>query len=86
MIVIPKELFGLKIEVLRSLRKTSVLHIIGDAIQVRIPNRVEDRKIVEILEKKKNGLEIKPFNYKINLLLKRKKISVENLSLFLVNT
>ena len=52
MIVIPKELFGLKIEVLRSRRKTSVLQIVGNQLQIRVPNRVKDRKIVEILERK----------------------------------
>jgi len=50
MSVIPKELFGLKVEVLRSRRKTSVLHIVGDELKKRIPNRVRDRKIVEILQ------------------------------------
>jgi len=48
MIVIPKELFGLKIKVLRY-RKTYVLHIVDNNLQIRVPNRVRDRKIVEIL-------------------------------------
>ena len=52
MSAIPKELFGLRVDVLRSRRKTSVLHIIDDELQVRVPNRVRDRKIVEILETK----------------------------------
>ena len=59
MIVIPKELFGLKIEVLRSRRKTSVLQIFGNQLQIRVPNRVRDRKIVEILEKKKRWIRNK---------------------------
>ncbi len=59
MIVIPKELFGLKIEVLRSRRKTSVLQIVGNQLQIRVPNRVRDRKIVEILEKKKRWIRNK---------------------------
>ena len=45
MSVIPKELFGLKVEVVRSKRKTAVLHIIGDEIQVRVPNRLRDGKL-----------------------------------------
>ena len=53
MSAIPKELFGLKVEVVRSKRKTSALHIIGDELQIRVPNRVRDGKIVEILETKK---------------------------------
>ena len=51
MIVIPKELFVLKIEVFRSRRKTSVLQIVGNQLRIRVPNRVRDRKIVEILER-----------------------------------
>ena len=37
MSLIPKELFGLKVEVIRSRRKTSVLHIVGNEIQIRVP-------------------------------------------------
>ena len=59
MIVIPKELFGLKIEVLRSRRKTSVLQIVGNQLQIRVPNRVRDRKIVEMLEKKQRWIRNK---------------------------
>ena len=39
MSAIPKELYGLKVEVLRSKRKTSALHIIGNELQIRVPNR-----------------------------------------------
>ena len=59
MSAIPKELFGLKVEVLRSKRKTSALHIIGDELQIRVPNRVRDGKIVEILETKKRWIRNK---------------------------
>ena len=59
MIVIPKELFGLKIEVLRSRRKTSVLQVVGNQLKIRVPNRVRDRKIVEILEKKQRWIRNK---------------------------
>tara|TARA_B100000212_G_C27316529_1_gene508165 strand:- start:398 stop:541 length:144 start_codon:yes stop_codon:yes gene_type:complete len=40
MSVIPKELFGFKVEVLRSRRKTSVLHIVGNELQIKVPNRI----------------------------------------------
>ena len=59
MSAIPKELFGLKVEVVRSKRKTSALHIIGDELQIRVPNRVRDGKIVEILETKKRWIRNK---------------------------
>ena len=59
MSVIPKELFGLKVEVVRSKRKTLVLHIVGDELQIRVPNRVRDGKIVEILETKKRWIRNK---------------------------
>jgi hypothetical protein len=59
MSAIPKELYGLKVEVVRSKRKTSVLYIIGDELQIRVPNRVRDGKIVEILETKKRWIRNK---------------------------
>jgi len=40
--VIPKELFGLKVDVIRSRRKTSLLHIVGNELQIKVPNRVRD--------------------------------------------
>ncbi len=52
MIAIPKEFHGLKVVVLRSRRKTSALHIINNKLEIRVPNRVRDRKIVEILDMK----------------------------------
>ncbi len=61
MIVIPKELFGLKVEVLRSKRKTSALYIVGKVLQIRVPNKVRDRKIVEILETKGRWIRNKAF-------------------------
>ena len=66
MSAIPKELFGLRVEVLRSRRKTSLLLHVGHQLYIRVPNRVKDRKIVEIPEKK-DGLKIKQLNYKIKL-------------------
>ena len=62
--VIPKELFGLKVEVIRSRRKTSVLHIIGNEIQIRVPNKVRDRNIVKILETKESWIRNKSIKLK----------------------
>ena len=59
MSAIPKELYGLRVEVLRSRRKTSVLYIVGDELQIRVPNRVRDRRIVEILETKERWIRNK---------------------------
>ena len=46
MILIPEELFGLKVVVIRSRRKTSALHIVGNQLQIRVPNRVRDSEII----------------------------------------
>ena len=55
----PKELFGLKVEIIRSKRKTSALHIVGNELQIRVPNRVSDRNIVKILETKERWIRNK---------------------------
>ena len=83
MSVIPKELFGLRVEVLRSKRKTSVLYIVGDELQIRVPNRVRDRKIVEILETKERWIRNKVIQLQ-NQRIKNKRefISGESFSLF----
>jgi len=83
MIVIPKELFGLKIEVLRSRRKTSVLQIFGNQLQIRVPNRVKDRKIVEILEKKERWIRNKAIELQNQPKTKQRQyISGESFPLF----
>ena len=83
MIVIPKELFGLKIEVLRSRRKTSVLQIVGNQLRIRVPNRVRDRKIVEILEKKQRWIRNKAIEFQNQHITKeREYISGESFPLF----
>ena len=83
MSAIPKELFGLRVEVLRSRRKTSVLYIVGDELQIRVPNRVRDRKIVEILETKERWIRNKAIqlqNQSINK--EREFVSGESFALF----
>ena len=83
MSVIPKELFGLRVEVLRSKRKTSVLYIVGDELQIRVPNRVRDRKIVEILETKERWIRNKVIQLQNQRITnKREFISGESFSLF----
>ena len=83
MSAIPKELFGLKVEVVRSKRKTSVLHIVGDELQIRVPNRVRDRKIVEILETKERWIRNKVIQLQNQRITnKREFISGESFSLF----
>ena len=57
--LIPKNLFGLKVEVLRSRRKTAALHIVGSELQISVPHRIGESKIVEILETKKRWVRNK---------------------------
>ena len=83
MSVIPKEIYGLRVEVLRSKRKTSVLYIVGDELQIRVPNRVRDRKIVEILETKERWIRNKVIQLQNQRITnKREFISGESFSLF----
>ena len=58
-IVIPKELFGLSFEVLQSRRKTFVLKLVGNQLPRRVPNRATYKKIIEILRRYIDRLEIK---------------------------
>jgi len=82
MIVIPKELFGLKIKVLRSRRKTSVLQIVRNQLLIRVPNRVSDRKIVEILEKKERWIGKKAIELQNEAITKKREyINGESFSL-----
>ena len=37
MTAIPDEVLGLKVEVVRSIRRTAALHIVGSNLQVRVP-------------------------------------------------
>ena len=83
MSAIPKELFGLKVEVVRSKRKTSALHIIGDELQIRVPTRLRDRKIVEILETKKRWIRNKVVQIQSRPARKEREfISGESFALF----
>jgi len=82
MSAIPKELFGLRVKVLRSQRKTSVLYIVGDELQIRIPNRMRDRKIVEILKTKVRWIRNKAIQLQNQPVTKEREfISGESFSL-----
>ena len=83
MSAIPKTLFGLRVEVVRSKRKTSALYIIGDELQIRVPNRVRDGKIVEILETKKRWIRNKVVQLQSRPSIKEREfVSGECFSLF----
>ena len=53
MSAIPEEVLGLRVEIVRSRRRTAALHIVGNELQVRVPNQVRDESIIEILQKKR---------------------------------
>ena len=76
MSAIPKELYGLRVEVLRSRRKTSVLHIVGNELQIRVPNRVRDRKIVEILEMKERWIRNKAIELQNQPITKKREFII----------
>ena len=83
MFEIPKDLFGLKVKVLRSNRKTSAIHIVGNELQIRVPTRVKDRNIVEILETKERWIRNKSIQLQNQPIIKeREYISGESFPLF----
>ena len=53
MSAIPEEVLGLRVEVVRSRRRTAALHIVGNELQVRVPKQIRDESIIEILQKKR---------------------------------
>ena len=83
MSVIPKKLFGLKIEVIRSRRKTSVLHIVDNELLIKVPNGVRDRDILKILETKDRWIRNKAIKLQNQPIAKeREYISGEFFPLF----
>ena len=64
MSAIPEEVLGLRVEVVRSKRRTSALHIVGNELQVRVPNEVKDSSIIEILQQKKSWINKKVIQLK----------------------
>lgn len=53
MTAIPEEVLGLRVEVVRSIRRTASLHIVGGDLQVRIPEHLEDERVAAILQQKR---------------------------------
>jgi len=56
MSAIPEEILGLRVEVVRSKRRTAALHIVGNHLQVRVPQQVRDDRIIEILKTKQSWI------------------------------
>jgi len=50
---IPQEVLGLRVEVVRSIRRTAALHIVGSDLQVRIPEHLQDERVAAILKQKR---------------------------------
>ena len=59
MSAIPEEVLGLHVEVVRSRRRTAALHIVGNELQVRVPQQVRDDRIIEILQTKRSWISKK---------------------------
>ena len=53
MTAIPDEVLGLKVEVVRSIRRTAALHIVGSDLQVRVPKDLGDERVAAILQQKR---------------------------------
>ena len=59
MSAIPEEVLGLKVEVVRSIRRTAALHIVGSDLQVRIPKDLGDDRVAAILQQKRPWIRSK---------------------------
>ena len=59
MSVIPQELLGLRVAVVRSLRRTAALHIVGSELQVRVPAQLGDERVAAILQQKRPWIRAK---------------------------
>ena len=59
MSAIPSEVLGLRVEVVRSIRRTAALHIIGSDLQVRVPEYVGDERVAAFLQKKRRWIRSK---------------------------
>ncbi len=53
MTAIPEEVLGLRVEVVRSIRRTAAIHIVGSDLQVRVPEHLEDERVAAILQQKR---------------------------------
>jgi len=59
MTAIPEEVLGLRVEVVRSIRRTAALHIIGNDLQVRVPEHVGDERVAAFLQRKRPWIRSK---------------------------
>ena len=49
----------MRVEVVRSIRRTAGLHIVGTDLQVRVPEHLEDQRVAEILKRKRPWIRSK---------------------------
>jgi predicted metal-dependent hydrolase len=59
MSAIPEEVLGLRVEVVRSIRRTAALHIVGTDLQVRVPEDLGDERVAAILKQKRPWIRTK---------------------------
>ena len=59
MTAIPEEVLGLRVEVVRSIRRTAALHIVGSDLQIRVPNNLGDERVAAILKQKRPWIRTK---------------------------
>lgn len=59
MTAIPDEVLGLRVEVVRSIRRTAGLHIVGTDLQVRVPKDLGDERVAAILQQKRSWIRSK---------------------------
>lgn len=59
MTAIPQEVLGLRVEVVRSIRRTAALHIVGSDLQVRVPEHLGDERVAAILKQKRPWIRSK---------------------------
>ncbi len=85
MISIPKEILGLHVDIVRSRRRTAALHIIGNHLQVRVPQQIKDEHIIEILQTKQSWINKKVIQLKKVPIPKPKEFVSGEVFLFLGN-
>jgi len=59
MSAVPEEVLGLRVEVVRSIRRTAALHIVGKDLQVRVPEHVDDERVAAFLKRKRPWIRSK---------------------------
>jgi len=85
MISIPKEILGLHVDIVRSRRRTAALYIIGNHLQVRVPQQIKDEHIIEILQTKQSWIKKKVIQLKKVPIPKPKEFVSGEVFLFLGN-